>query len=67
MASLRARATVVLLFRVDGEGRITSVEVQGSSGIPALDEHARRWALERWRYPALGSPFRTLVPFHFDP
>jgi TonB family protein len=67
MRALSGRVTTVLLLHVDGEGRVEEAHVERSSGLASLDEHARQWALSRWRYPALGTRFRTRVPFHFDP
>lgn len=67
LGRLRMRHTVLVLLVVEADGAVRSASVHRSSGLAELDAHATGWAQTRWRYPATGSPFRTLVPFHFDP
>jgi periplasmic protein TonB len=57
------QGTVSLLLRVDTEGRVVGVEVQASSGHPALDQAAQQ-AARRWRFrPAVrdGRPMEGTV------
>jgi len=60
---------VLLRVGVEGEGRVSAVEVDRSSGYPVLDRSALRW-VETWRFaPATvdGSPVacEVIVPVRF--
>lgn len=64
---LRQRTTALLLLTIDRGGQIVRVEVQQSSGLAVLDEHARQWVLTHWRFAPRAAPVRTLLPVYFVP
>ncbi len=68
MEALREQrgGVVTLHVSVDGNGRVTAVEVARSSGVPALDASARE-TMRRWRFsaPADGRPTSFDYPVRF--
>jgi len=59
------QGTVVVEFTVDAAGGLTSVRLQKSSGVPALDEEALDTVKNRWRF-APGKPGYFYKPFTFQ-
>jgi protein TonB len=53
-ARLGSQGTVILRLTISAQGRVTDAVVIRSSGTEGLDEVARTWVLQHWRYqPAI--------------
>jgi protein TonB len=63
----RQQGTVLLLVTLDEAGNPTSVTVEQSSGVGALDLAARKKVLADWRFkPGQGNQVHVPVEFHLD-
>lgn len=60
-----SQGTVIVEFVVDAAGKLTSVKLQKSSGVPALDEEALDTVKNRWHF-APGKPGYFFKPFAFQ-
>lgn len=63
--ALRQQGLVRVLVTVETSGTPSSVEVQTSSGFPALDNAAQDHIRRRWRWPA-GPVRRYIAPIYFQ-
>jgi protein TonB len=59
------QGTAVIEFVVDASGKLVSVKLQKSSGIPVLDEEALDTVKTRWHF-APGKPGYFYKPFTFQ-
>ncbi len=65
---LRHEGEVTLRLRIGADGRPVSVEVDRSSGYPALDQSAARHVLNTWRFapPGGNGEVMGLLPVRFS-
>jgi TonB family protein len=59
------QGTVTFLVTVDDTGKVTSVDIQESSGSPTLDEPAQRWIKSHWIIPPGNGGHVFRAPIHF--
>lgn len=70
-ARLGEHGTVLMMVTIGTDGSVLNVTIQKSSGYSRLDDAAKNWVKDHWRYnPATqnGKPIvsRTLVRYTFD-
>lgn len=59
------QGTVTFLVTVDDAGKVTSIDIQESSGSSILDDYAQRWIKRHWIIPPVngGHVFRAPIRF----
>lgn len=63
LARLPRGLVVQLLLTVEGDGRVSRVQVEVPSPSAHFDLAAQAWVASQWRFAPSGQRFRTRVPF----